>query len=69
MILWIAGAFIAWAGLVISIEFGAMLPRSGGIKVYLEVNHLFKNVHYTGARSMSLIMIATATEQLSDSAS
>lgn len=34
--LWIVGAFVAWAGLAISIEFGAMLPRSGGIKVYLE---------------------------------
>lgn len=41
MILWIVGALVAWAGLVIAIEFGAMLPRSGGIKVYLEVKHAF----------------------------
>lgn len=36
LLLWIVGALVAWAGLVISIEFGAMLPRSGGVKVYLE---------------------------------
>ena len=30
--LWVVGALIAWAGLAISIEYGAMLPRSGGVK-------------------------------------
>lgn len=34
--LWIVGAFIAWCGLAISLEYGCMLPRSGGGKVYLE---------------------------------
>ena len=37
--LWVAGALVAWAGLVISIEYGTMLPRSGGIKVYLEYTY------------------------------
>jgi amino acid permease len=34
--LWIVGAFIAWCGLAISLEYGCMLPRFGGGKVYLE---------------------------------
>ena len=39
MSLWIVGALVAWAALAISIEFGAMLPRSGGVKVYLEYTY------------------------------
>lgn len=34
--LWMVGALIAWFALSISLEFGCMLPRSGGHKVYLE---------------------------------
>ncbi|KAF4425166.1 hypothetical protein F53441_14182 [Fusarium austroafricanum] len=34
--LWVFGAFIAACGLAVSLEFGCMLPRSGGDKVYLE---------------------------------
>lgn len=37
--LWFVGALVAWAGLAISIEYGAMLPRSGGTKVYLEYTY------------------------------
>lgn len=36
LVLWVVGALIAWAALVIDMEYGCMLPRSGGIKVYLE---------------------------------
>jgi amino acid transporter len=39
LLLWIAGSFIAWCGLVISLEYGCMLPRSGGDKVYLEFTY------------------------------
>ncbi|KAJ9607260.1 low-affinity methionine permease [Cladophialophora chaetospira] len=39
LILWIVGALIAWAGLAIDMEYGCMLPRSGGIKVYLEYTY------------------------------
>lgn len=28
--LWVAGALISWLGLAISLEYGCMLPRSGG---------------------------------------
>ncbi len=34
--LWVVGAFVAWCGLAITLEYGCMLPRSGGEKVYLE---------------------------------
>jgi len=30
LMLWIAGALISWFGLAISLEYGCMLPRSGG---------------------------------------
>src|ERR1700761_1960593 len=36
LVLWVIGALVAWAGLVIDMEYGCMLPRSGGVKVYLE---------------------------------
>jgi amino acid transporter len=36
LILWIVGALVAVLGLVIDMEFGCMLPFSGGYKVYLE---------------------------------
>lgn len=36
LILWVMGAFVAWCGLAITLEYGCMLPRSGGEKVYLE---------------------------------
>lgn len=34
--IWIVGTAIAACGLAISMELGCMLPRSGGVKVYLE---------------------------------
>ena len=37
--LWVAGAAIAWIALAIDIEYGCMLPRSGGMKVYLEYTY------------------------------
>ncbi|KKF94152.1 Low-affinity methionine permease [Ceratocystis platani] len=37
--LWLVGALIAAFGLSISLEFGTMLPRSGGDKVYLEFTY------------------------------
>lgn len=37
--LWIVGAIIAACGLAVSLEYGCMLPRSGGEKVYLEFTY------------------------------
>ncbi|KAH7410511.1 amino acid permease-domain-containing protein [Phaeosphaeria sp. MPI-PUGE-AT-0046c] len=34
--LWVVGAIIAACGLTVGLEYGCMLPRSGGEKVYLE---------------------------------
>ncbi|KAK1750128.1 amino acid permease-domain-containing protein [Echria macrotheca] len=39
LLLWVAGALISWCGLAISLEYGCMLPRSGGEKVYLEFTY------------------------------
>ncbi|KAK4443839.1 amino acid/polyamine transporter I [Podospora aff. communis PSN243] len=37
--LWVVGAAISWCGLAVSLEYGCMLPRSGGEKVYLEFTY------------------------------
>ncbi|KAK0742562.1 amino acid permease-domain-containing protein [Apiosordaria backusii] len=37
--LWVAGAIISWFGLAVGLEYGCMLPRSGGDKVYLEFTY------------------------------
>ncbi|KAI0104190.1 methionine permease [Nemania sp. FL0031] len=37
--LWVVGAVIVAAGLAVSLEYGCMLPRSGGDKVYLEFTY------------------------------
>jgi len=37
--LWVVGAAIAASGLAVSLEYGCMLPRSGGDKVYLEFTY------------------------------
>lgn len=39
LLLWVAGAILAACGLAISLEYGCMLPRSGGEKVYLEFTY------------------------------
>jgi len=39
MLLWIGGALLSWASMVIDLEYGCMLPRSGGVKVYLEFTY------------------------------
>ncbi|RYO94783.1 hypothetical protein DL762_000415 [Monosporascus cannonballus] len=37
--LWVLGAVVAACGLAVSLEYGCMLPRSGGDKVYLEFTY------------------------------
>ncbi|OCK73018.1 hypothetical protein K432DRAFT_438422 [Lepidopterella palustris CBS 459.81] len=39
LLLWVVGALISWFGLAVSLEYGCMLPRSGGEKVYLEFTY------------------------------
>ena len=39
LLLWTVGAIVAACGLAVSLEYGCMLPRSGGEKVYLEFTY------------------------------
>ncbi|KAL7951707.1 amino acid permease domain-containing protein [Trichoderma barbatum] len=39
LLLWVVGTLVAAAGLAVSLEYGSMLPRSGGVKVYLEFTY------------------------------
>ncbi|KAL4940966.1 hypothetical protein BDV06DRAFT_230017 [Aspergillus oleicola] len=39
ILLWAAGTILSACGMVISMEYGCMLPRSGGDKVYLEYTY------------------------------
>lgn len=39
LVLWVVGALVTWCGLAVSLEYGCMLPRSGGDKVYLEFTY------------------------------
>ncbi|CAM1503161.1 Fc.00g079370.m01.CDS01 [Cosmosporella sp. VM-42] len=39
LFLWVVGAGMAACGLAVSLEYGCMLPRSGGNKVYLEFTY------------------------------
>ncbi len=50
--LWFLGAIIAACGLAVSLEYGCMLPRSGGEKVYLEFT-------YRKPRFLASTLIAT----------
>ncbi|KAL3482112.1 amino acid permease-domain-containing protein [Aspergillus californicus] len=39
LLLWVVGTVLAACGMVVSMEYGCMLPRSGGEKVYLEYTY------------------------------
>lgn len=52
--LWIIGAILAYFGITIFLEYGCMLPRSGGEKVYLEFT-------YRRPKYLTSILIATYT--------
>ncbi|KAI1493362.1 amino acid permease-domain-containing protein [Biscogniauxia mediterranea] len=60
--LWVLGALITACGLAISLEYGCMLPRSGGEKVYLEFT-------YPRPRFLASTMIATQAVLLGFTAS
>ncbi|KAI8939275.1 hypothetical protein NX059_005101 [Plenodomus lindquistii] len=60
--LWIVGAIIAACGLAVGLEYGCMLPRSGGEKVYLEFT-------YRKPRFLASTLIATQAVLLGFTAS
>ncbi|SPO00357.1 related to high affinity methionine permease [Cephalotrichum gorgonifer] len=62
LLLWVAGAVAAACGLAVSLEYGCMLPRSGGHKVYLEFT-------YRHPRFLASTLIATHIILLGFSAS
>lgn len=39
LLLWVVGALISGCALIVGLEYGCMLPRSGGEKVYLEFTY------------------------------
>jgi len=41
LLLWVGGAIVSACSLAISLEYGCMLPRSGGDKVYLEFTYQY----------------------------
>lgn len=52
LLLWILGAVIAACGLAVSLEYGCMLPRSGGEKVYLEFT--YRNPRFLASTLMAV---------------
>lgn len=50
--LWVVGAILAYFGLSVSLEYGCMLPRSGGSKTYLEFT-------YRKPKYLASILVAT----------
>ncbi|TGJ82923.1 hypothetical protein E0Z10_g5865 [Xylaria hypoxylon] len=60
--LWIGGAVVVAAGLAVSLEYGCMLPRSGGDKVYLEFT-------YKRPRFLASTLVATQAVLLGFTAS
>jgi amino acid transporter len=62
LLLWVAGAMIAYCGLSVTLEYGCMLPRSGGEKVYLEFT-------YRKPKYLATVIMATVTLLLGFTAS
>lgn len=62
LVLWIAGAVFAACSLAVALEYGCMLPRSGGNKVYLEFT-------YRRPKFLASTMVAVSAVVLGFSAS
>jgi amino acid transporter len=60
--LWVLGAVVAACGLAVGLEYGSMLPRSGGEKVYLEFT-------YPRPRFLASTLVATQAVLLGFTAS
>lgn len=60
--LWVLGAIVTACGLAVSLEYGCMLPRSGGEKVYLEFT-------YPWPRFLASTLVATQAVLLGFTAS
>ena len=57
LVLWIVGALVAACGLAVSLEYGCMLPRSGGYKVYLEFTYRYPKFLASTLVAVHIIML------------
>ncbi|KAL7938624.1 amino acid permease domain-containing protein [Trichoderma chlorosporum] len=57
LLLWIVGTFVAAAGLAVSLEYGCMLPRSGGVKVYLEFTYRYPRLFATTQVAINAVFL------------
>ncbi|KAL7799254.1 amino acid permease domain-containing protein [Trichoderma ceciliae] len=57
LLLWIVGTFVAAAGLAVSLEYGCMLPRSGGMKVYLEFTYRYPRLFATTIVAINAVFL------------
>ena len=55
--LWVVGALVAACGLGVSLEYGCMLPRSGGYKVYLEFTYRYPKFLASTLVAVHIIML------------
>ncbi|OBT82145.1 hypothetical protein VE02_09117 [Pseudogymnoascus sp. 03VT05] len=62
LLLWVAGAVLAACGLSISLEYGCMLPRSGGEKVYLEFT--YRHPRFLASTMVAVQAVFSALRQL-----
>ncbi|PON28769.1 methionine permease [Trichoderma gamsii] len=57
LLLWIVGTLVAAAGLSVSLEYGCMLPRSGGMKVYLEFTYRYPRFFATTLVAINAVFL------------
>ncbi|KAL6892991.1 amino acid transporter [Trichoderma longibrachiatum] len=57
LLLWIVGTLVAAAGLAVSLEYGCMLPRSGGVKVYLEFTYRYPRLFATTQVAINAVFL------------
>ncbi|KAM0265585.1 hypothetical protein ACHAQJ_000017 [Trichoderma viride] len=57
LLLWIVGTLVAAAGLAVSLEYGCMLPRSGGVKVYLEFTYRYPRLFATTLVAINVVFL------------
>lgn len=57
LLLWVVGTLVAAAGLAVSLEYGCMLPRSGGVKVYLEFTYRYPRLFATTQVAINAVFL------------
>jgi amino acid transporter len=65
LFMWVAGTLIAFAGLLVYIEFGTAIPRNGGEKNYLEFVYRRPRFLATGFFTSYVMLLGWAGELIS----